>query len=74
MLHTSETLLHFSAKKIKMRVIKQIVATAFPGEHGGPDIAVLFALCDDGSMWRLWDATEDDSKRWKRIEDIPQED
>ncbi len=57
-----------------MRSIKQIVAAPFPCDAQRRNVAVLFALCDDGSMWRLWDATEDDSKRWKRIEDIPQED
>lgn len=32
------------------------------------DEVCIYALCDDGSLWRRWDGG-----KWKRVDEIPQE-
>jgi hypothetical protein len=50
---------------------KPIGITVSTGEGGSADI--LYAICDDGSIWRRYMALYQETK-WDRVEDIPQDD
>lgn len=48
-----------------MRKIVQIAARA----EGEATAAMLFALCDDGTLWAMWV----DGGGWKKVVSIPQD-
>ena len=67
-----------------MRKVIQISPVVFPDPSGidpndeghDPryDDSMLFALCDDGSIWMLWEANDPDSKEesdWQRVPSPP---
>jgi hypothetical protein len=49
------------------KVIQLCVSPEFEGEVGD----VLYALCDDGTVWSLWLGA--DKPEWSRVNSIPQE-
>ena len=54
------------------RKIIQITSCVIPGVAGfSKTLVTLHALCDDGTVFRLWDNRPDD---WKRVVPIPQDD
>jgi len=53
------------------RKIIQITSCAVPCQPSyNPQLFVLYALCDDGSVFRLWDDHPGD---WNRVAPIPQD-
>ncbi len=49
------------------RKIVQITAT--PGDDVAGSADVVYALCNDGSLWELYN---EDEGKWSRLPDIPQ--
>ncbi len=47
------------------RKIIQIAVTAIPEQSD-----VIYALCDDGSVWSLWLGS--DPHEWYRMKDVPE--
>jgi hypothetical protein len=55
-----------------MRTPIQItVATGAGGSYGEPD--VLYALCDDGTLWCHYLVPDEHAKGWRPIATIPQD-
>lgn len=49
------------------RKITQITVSAVPDESD-----IIYALCDDGSVWALWREIDGNHRSpWERMKDIP---
>jgi hypothetical protein len=57
------------------RKIIQIEVSAVPSvERHHNEWETLFALCDDGSVWRLnWPCHIENKNEWEKIKNIPQD-
>lgn len=55
-----------------MRKIVQIALAATPETRDGCEARVLFALCDDGTVWAI-NLLGVYPRPWKRLEPIPQD-
>lgn len=51
------------------RKIVQIAATADPGATSD----LLYALCDDGTLWWIEPQLRGDKDIWRKVRDVPQE-
>ena len=51
------------------RKIIQIAATPDTTDY----YSELYALCDDGTVWRKTIRPSDEDTKWKHIEDVPQD-
>lgn len=51
------------------RKVIQIAATADPGATSD----LLYALCDDGTLWWIEPQLRGDKDIWRKVRDVPQE-